>query len=104
MVGKIQNIVSCAIDRVNEVLPTGQALAKGRTTVLLGRGGGLDSMGFVNLIAALEEELEKQLSITVNLADELMMNGQALSTVGELHELLIRVVTSRCSVGDITTT
>ena len=100
---KIQNIVSCAIDRVNEVLPTGQSLAKERTTALLGRDGRLDSMGFVNLVVALEEELEKQLGITVTLADEVMLDGQGLSTVGELHELVARVVRSRRSAGQITT-
>jgi len=99
----IQNIVSCAIDRLNELLPTGQFLPNGRTTMLLGRGGRLDSMGFVNLIAALEEELEKQLGVTVTLADELIMYGQGLNSVGDLHELLARVVTSRHSAGDRTT-
>jgi acyl carrier protein len=103
MDAKIQKIVSCAIDQLNELLPPGQSLAKERTTALLGRGGRIDSMGFVNLIAALEEELEKQLGITATLADELMMDGQGLSTVGDLHELLTRVVTSRYSAGDITT-
>jgi acyl carrier protein len=101
MEDKIQNIVSCAIDRVNELLPTSQSLPKERTTALLGRGGRLDSMGFVNLVVALEEELEKQLGINATLADELMTDGQGLSTVGELHELLARVVTSRHLAGDI---
>jgi acyl carrier protein len=102
MEDKIQNIVSCAIDRLNELLPTGQSLPKERTTTLLGRGGRLDSMGFVNLFVALEEELEKQLGITATLADEVMMDGQGLSTVGELHELLIRVVRSRRPTDGVT--
>jgi len=103
MEDKIQNIVNCAIDRLNEVLPTGQSVAKERSTALLGRDGCLDSMGFVNLIVALEEELEKQLGITATLADELMMDGQVLGTVGELHELLARVVRSRRSADGIRT-
>jgi len=101
MEDKIQNIVSRAIDRLNELLPTGQSLPKERTTTLLGRGGRLDSMGFVNFLVALEEELEKQLGITATLADEVMMDG--LSTVGELHEVLARVVRSRRSPDGITT-
>jgi len=95
MEDKIQNIVSCAIDRLNELLPVDQPLPKESTTVLLGQGSRLDSMGFVNLIVALEEELEKQLGITATLADEFMMDGQELGTVGELYELLARVVRSR---------
>jgi len=97
MEDKIQGIVSCAIDRLNELLPTSQSLPKERTTILLGRGGWLDSMGFVNLLVALEEELEKQLGITASIADEVMMDGKGLSTVGELHELLAQVVSNRGS-------
>jgi acyl carrier protein len=94
MEDKIQNIVSGAIDRLNELLPTGQSLPKETTTILLGRGGWLDSMGFVNLLVALEEQLEKQLGITATIADEVMLDGQGFSTIGELHELLARVVRS----------
>jgi hypothetical protein len=54
-------------------------------------------MGFVNLLVALEEELEKQLGITASIANEVMMDGKGLSTVGELHELLARVVSNRGS-------
>jgi len=103
MENKVENVINCAIDRLNELLPTGQSLPKERTTTLLGRGGRLDSMGFVNLVVALEEELEKQLGITATLADEVMLDGQGLSTVGELHEVLARVVRSRRSPDGITT-
>ncbi|HJX89921.1 MAG TPA: hypothetical protein VJ372_05455 [Pyrinomonadaceae bacterium] len=102
MEDQIENIVSCAIDRVNELLPTGQPLQKERPTALLGRSGRLDSMGFVNLVVALEEELEKQLGMAVSLADELMMDGQGLGTVGELHELIARVIKSRRSTDSMT--
>jgi acyl carrier protein len=91
---KIQNVVSRAIDRLNELLPTGQSLPNARTTTLLGRGGRLDSMGFVNLLGALEEELEQQLGITATLANE-VTDGDGFSTVEELHEILVRVVRRR---------
>src|SRR6266567_6376912 len=103
MENKVENVINCAIDRLNELLPAGQSLPKERTTALLGRDGRLDSMGFVNLVVALEEELEKQLGITATLADEVMLDGQGLSTIGELHELLARVVRSRRSPDGITT-
>jgi acyl carrier protein len=102
MEDKIENIVSCAIDRVNELLPAGQPLQKERPTALLGRSGRLDSMGFVNLAVALEEELEKQLGMAVSLADELMMDGRGLGTVGELHELIARIIKSRRSTDSMT--
>ena len=58
---------------------------------MLGHDGQLDSMGFVNLVAALEEQLEQQLGIKSVLVDELMKVDGAL-TVGELQEILKKIV------------
>lgn len=88
---KVQELLNCAIDRVNELLPTGEPLSKEKDTVLLGQGGKLDSMGFVNLVVAIEDELENQLGIRAALADE-MMGGDGVLTVGGLHEMLRRIV------------
>ena len=99
---KVENVINCAIDRLNELLPTGESLSKEKTTTLLGRGGRLDSTGFVNLLVALEEELEKQLGVTATLVDEVMMNQEGLGTIAELHELLLRVVRSRRPTDDMT--
>lgn len=91
MDGQVERVLSCAIDCVNELLPDDEPLSKEKGTVLLGQDGQLDSMGFVNLVAAVEEELEKQLGIRSVLVDELMkVNG--ILTVGGLHELLERIV------------
>jgi acyl carrier protein len=87
----IENVLNCAIDRVNELLPTGYPLCKEKDTVLLGKGSTLDSMGFVNLVVAIEEELETQLGVKASLSDE-VMGGDGELTVGELHELLQRIV------------
>ena len=42
---KVQELLNCAMDRVNELLPTGEPLSKEKDTVLLGQGGKLDSIG-----------------------------------------------------------
>jgi acyl carrier protein len=88
---KVREVLNCAIDRVNELLPTGEPLSKENDTVLLGQDGNLDSMGFVNLVVAIEEELETQLGVKVSLSDE-VMGGDGVLTVGGLHELLQRIV------------
>ncbi len=88
---KVQQVLNSAIDRVNELLPTGEPLSKEKDTVLLGQGGKLDSTGFVNLVAAIEEELEKQLGINVALVDE-VMGGDGVLTIGGLYEMLGRIV------------
>ncbi len=91
MAEEVEKVLNCAIDRVNEVLPTGEPLSKEKDTVLLGQGSKLDSMGFVNLVVAIEEELEKQLGVRATLVDE-VMGGDGVLTVGELHEMVGRIV------------
>jgi acyl carrier protein len=88
---KVEKVLNCAIDRVNELLPTGEPLSKEKDTVLLGQGGNLDSMGFVNLVVAIEEELEKQLGVKAALSDE-VMGGDRVLTIGGLDEMLRRIV------------
>ena len=67
-------------------------------TLLLGQGGRLDSMGFVNLIVALEEELKAKLGIEASMADELMATDGVLS-VGDLFEIVSRVVGASQTAG-----
>ena len=87
----MQQLLHCAIDRVNELLPTGEPLSKENDTVLLGQGSKLDSMGFVNLIAAIGEELEKQFGVNTALVDA-VMGGEGALTAGGLHEILRQIV------------
>ncbi len=88
---KVENVLNAAIDRVNELLPTGEPLSKQSHTVLIGHGGSLDSMGFVNLVVAIEEELEDQLGVKADLSDK-MMEGDGVLTVGRLREMLRQIV------------
>jgi acyl carrier protein len=91
MEDKVQKAINGAIDRLNELMPAGGELSKDAATVLLGRDALLDSMGFVNLVVMLEEEIEKQFGCQVNLSDELAAKPE-IRTIGELHQALIRVV------------
>jgi acyl carrier protein len=76
---QVQAIVFRAIDRVNEVRLADNALVKEPAFVLLGDGGALDSMGFVNFVVALEEELAAA-GASSNILDEL--SGSANTTPG----------------------
>lgn len=66
-----ETVVFRALDRMNEVQPEGNLVAKAHSTVLIGEGGQLDSMAFVNFVAALEEELAATLDVSANYVDEL---------------------------------
>ena len=82
-----EDVVFRAIDHVNELLP--DALAKRADEPLGGVGSKLDSMGIVNLIVAVEEEVVRQCGAQISLAD-LRGNGASdpLETVGSLVRYL----------------
>jgi acyl carrier protein len=89
--GQIREVVYRAIDQVNELLLDEDVLTKDDTTILLGEGSKLDSMGFINFVVALEEELAKAAGVDLNLMDELMpenVDPPPWSTVVELIEFL----------------
>jgi acyl carrier protein len=68
-------LVYAAIDDVNAQAPDGAVISKGPDTPLLGGAGGVDSLTFVNLIVALEEQIQSRLGQLVVLVDE---NSMAL--------------------------
>jgi acyl carrier protein len=99
MTNTASDIVNCAIDRVNELLPFGEALPKDPNTVLLGRDGKLDSMGFVNLMVALEEILEERLGCRITLAEEVMLDENGIQTVGDLEKIINNLIIQRSPTG-----
>ncbi len=56
---KILEGIYAAIDEVNEQLPEDQNLEKSLETVLLGSSGKLESVNLVNLLVAIEENIEE---------------------------------------------
>ena len=63
------------IDEINEQLPPDNWLRKSPDAAVLGRSGGLDSLGFVTFVAALEEKCEERFGVMLSLADS--GNGSA---------------------------
>jgi acyl carrier protein len=99
---QIQKIVYRAIDRLNEVLLEENAIAKDRDEILFGEGAQMDSMGAVNLGAALEEELSNELGVEMNVAEEMNSpEGKTakIATVGELADFLAVRVEKRALNG-----
>ena len=83
-----------AIDAVNDLLPAQQALAAHDSSVLVGGTATLDSMGFVNFIVALEEELERELHRGFDVPDLLAVQGTDGDTSFTVADL-IKVLTER---------
>ncbi len=67
---KIEAAVLAAVDEVNEQLPENGQIERSSEALLFGQDGVLDSLGLVNLIVAVEQEVEDAFDETVTLADE----------------------------------
>ena len=67
---KILEGIYAAIDEVNEQLPEDQNLEKSLETVLLGSSGKLESVNLVNLLVAIEENIEETFGIPISITDE----------------------------------
>jgi acyl carrier protein len=91
---KVNKAVYEAIDVLNEQLDGGQKLEKKPDTVLLGKNGKLDSIGFVNLIVLLEEHCQSECGVTISLTDALgtMTDDNPFQTVRSLIEYLQQLV------------
>ena len=83
---QVLQVVYRAIDEINPGLPAERRLKKSASTALFGQAGGLDSLGLVNLIVAVEQAVEDELGASVTLADEKAMSQSAspFRTVGTL--------------------
>lgn len=66
----IIDIIWSAIDFVNETASDGNIIRKEFDTPLLGADDGVDSLGFINLVVALEDEIRRQKKMTVVLVSE----------------------------------
>ena len=73
---KVIDIIYRAIDDINTELSEDDRLEKAPETILFGRSGTLDSLGFVSLIVATEGYLESELGVAFTLADERAMSQE----------------------------
>ena len=85
----VKDVVFSAIDGLNNTLPKKEHLEKSLSTSIYGsRNSKLDSLGLINLIVAIEQQLEDEFDITVNLADGRAMSQEhnPFKNVGSLVE------------------
>lgn len=87
---KIIQIILTTIEDMNEELDEKVQVLNGADTPLFGDGGKLDSLGLVNLIVALEQNLEDDLELSITLADEraLSQKNSPFRTVGSLADYI----------------
>lgn len=94
MVQDFLGLVYAAIDEVNAQAVDGKVIEKAPDANLLGGDRRVDSLTFVNLVVALEEQIQNTTGKSVVLVDEDSMatQDQPFRTVGTLAEYVQRVI------------
>lgn len=90
----VRQVLFGAIEEINDTLPDDRKLKKKPETLLFGRGSGLDSLGLVNLIVAVEQRLGDELGLALTLADEkaLSRSSSPFRSVDTLANYVLELV------------
>jgi acyl carrier protein len=87
---KVLQCVYAAVDEANDNREDLPPLAKSRDTLIHDANSGLDSLGLVNFVVAVEEEVERSLGVTIALSDDRALSTEPspLRSVGSLTEYI----------------
>jgi acyl carrier protein len=92
------DIIYQSLEEVNEQLPNGDQIQKSLDATLVGGVGGLDSLGFVNFVALVEEKCAHKYGITLSLTDTSSHEDGALEDVGKFADSLFQRLNKTSSV------
>jgi len=86
----IENTIINAVKEINDRLPKEQQIFKTSKTVLFGKNGQLDSLGLVNLLIIIEQNIEDEFDVSVTIADEKAMSQKhsPFRTIGTLTDYI----------------
>jgi hypothetical protein len=87
----VKEIVFRAIEHTKELALDETSVPDSETAVLLGEGTGLDSMGFVNFVVAVENEMSRITRKPLAILDSVSspaLPGDGVVTVGDFIDLL----------------
>ena len=87
---KIVQSIYNSVDSLNTQLPTEEHIAKSNDTMLFGSDSKIDSLDLINLIVAVEQNIEDEFDIPITLADERAMSQEnsPFRTVGSLADYI----------------
>ncbi len=91
---EILTLVYSAMDEVDPLGSDGNPIEKSTDARLLGGEKGVDSLTFVNLVVAIEEQIHKRFGKSVVLVDEdnIALQEHPFRTVGTMAEYVERVL------------
>ena len=93
---RVLGAVFGAIDDVNQLLPAEHHVEKSLDAPILGPTAELDSMGFINLIAALEERITAELGMELSLVGREHPRG-TFKTVRTLADHISKILVRKLS-------
>ena len=87
---KVIEVINKSIDELNNQVDCDLRLEKSINTALIGSGGKLESLGLINLIIAIEQNIEDEFDTSITLADERAMSQEhsPFKTVGSLADYI----------------
>ena len=87
---KIKQALINSIEEINLQLENEDQLEKSTDTVLFGENGKLDSLGLINLVVAVEQNIEDEFDVSLTLADERAMSHKhsPFRTIGSLTDYI----------------
>jgi acyl carrier protein len=102
---KIMGCLYVAIDEANEDRDGEPPLEKSPNTPIHGTADGLDSLGLINFLVAVEEEVERSLDVVIVLGDERALSQdpspfRSLAALADYIELLVNESESVASQRD----
>ena len=91
---QILQIIFGAIDEINKLSLSARKLDKTPDVKLYGKDGQLDSLMLVNLIVAIEQNIEEEFEVSLTIADEKAMSQKnspfrTISSLAEYLEVLL---------------
>lgn len=91
---KVLACVYAAIDEANEDRQDLPQLEKSLETPIHGTASGLDSLGLINFVVAVEEEIDRDLGVTITLSDDRSLSQEpspfeSVRTLVEYIDVLI---------------
>jgi len=91
---KIIQSIYDSIDSLNAQLPSDEHIAKSDDTTLFGSDSKIDSLGLINLIVAVEQNITDEYDIIITLADERAMSQEkspfrTVSSLADYIEILL---------------
>ena len=94
---KILNLIIRSVKEVNEQLIEDKDLEQSAETILFGKEGKLDSLALVNLLVAIEQNIEDEYDITITIADEKAMSQERspFRTIGTLVDYIDMLINDK---------